>query len=126
MRSAGSFLIDRVALKKRTEEYMNFETIDIDGGKQLIDETEVNIVDIRDSAAYAAAHIENALHLNDGNVQAFLESADKSQTLLVYCYHGHSSRGAAEYFANLGFSQVYSMDGGFESWRTKYPVEISE
>lgn len=105
---------------------MTFQTIDIDQGGKLIDTTDVNIVDVRDSAAYNSAHIENAQHINDGNVQAFVESTDKSQTLLVYCYHGHTSRGAAAYFARSGFTDVYSLDGGFESWRTKYSVNAPE
>ena len=104
---------------------MTFQTIDIDQGKKLIEKNDVTIVDVRDSAAYDAAHIENAQHINDGSVQAFLESTDKSQTLLVYCYHGHTSRGAAEYFVDSGFTEVYSLDGGFEFWRTKYPVKTS-
>jgi thiosulfate sulfurtransferase len=101
---------------------MTFQTVDIDQGKQLIDENDVIIVDIRDSMAYGSAHIQNAQHINDSNVEGFVEAANKSQPLLVYCYHGHTSRVAAEYFVKSGFSDVYSLDGGFESWRCKYPV----
>ena len=101
---------------------MTFQTIDIDRGKRLIDEHDIMIVDVRDSMAFSAGHIEDARHVHDGNVQAFIETADKTRPLLIYCYHGHTSRGAAEYFVNSGFTEVYSLDGGFESWRNKYPV----
>ncbi|MDE0931482.1 MAG: rhodanese-like domain-containing protein, partial [Halioglobus sp.] len=46
--------------------------------------------------------------------------ADRDQPLLIYCYHGNSSQGAADYFFNQGFEDVYSMDGGYEAWRLKY------
>ncbi|MGH8476588.1 MAG: thiosulfate sulfurtransferase GlpE [Methylococcales bacterium] len=101
---------------------MTFQTIDIDQGKRLIDEQEATIVDIRDLASYSFAHIENAHHIHNNNVEEFVESADKARPLLVYCYHGHSSLGAGEFFVNTGFLDVYSLDGGFESWRLKYPV----
>jgi thiosulfate sulfurtransferase len=53
-------------------------------------------------------------------MDAFLAAADRDQPLLVYCYHGNSSQGAADYFFNQGFEDVYSMDGGYEAWRLKY------
>ena len=101
---------------------MTFQTIDIEQGKQLIENNDLIIVDVRDSGAYRASHIENARHISDANVEDFIQTSDKNQTLLIYCYHGHTSRAAAEYFANAGFTDVYSLDGGFESWRCKYPV----
>jgi thiosulfate sulfurtransferase len=50
----------------------------------------------------------------------FLAVADKAKPLIVYCYHGNSSQGAANYFDGLGFKEVYSVDGGYEAWRSKY------
>lgn len=105
---------------------MSFQRIDVDQGKKLIDENDVIVVDVRDSTAFRSAHIENARHVNDHNVQEFIETADKTKPLLIYCYHGFTSQGAAEYFASSGFKNVFSLEGGFESWRTRYPVTTSE
>jgi thiosulfate sulfurtransferase len=45
------------------------------------------------------------------------------QPILVMCYHGISSQGAAQYLVNQGFEEVYSVDGGFEAWhRAELPV----
>jgi thiosulfate sulfurtransferase len=44
----------------------------------------------------------------------------------VVCYHGNSSQSAAAYLVSQGFSEVYSLDGGFELWRTTYPTEIAQ
>ena len=43
--------------------------------------------------------------------------------MVVCCYHGISSQGAAAYFAEQGFNEVYSMMGGFEAWQSVYPSE---
>ena len=50
----------------------------------------------------------------------FLATADREKPLIVYCYHGHSSQGAADYFSEQGFAEVYSIDGGFVAWSSKY------
>ena len=50
------------------------------------------------------------------NVKEYIEKTDKETPLVVCCYHGISSRGAAEYLSQQGFKEVYSMTGGFEAW----------
>ena len=73
--------------------------------------------------AFAAGHIPGAQHLTNQNVAAFLAQGDRQRPLIVCCYHGHSSRDAAEFLAEQGFAEVYSLDGGFEAWRLQQPVE---
>lgn len=97
--------------------------IDIHDAKTKIEDGDINIVDIRDPASYTLGHIEDAVHLSDTNVQEFIEKTNKELPLIVYCYHGNSSQGAAAYFQEQGFSEVYSMAGGFEAWKYNYPFE---
>ncbi|MBC8287874.1 MAG: thiosulfate sulfurtransferase GlpE [Nitrospinae bacterium] len=84
--------------------------------QEMQEEDSVNVVDIRDPGSYSAGHIPNAVSLNDGNVKEYIESADKEKPLVVCCYHGNSSRGAAEYLSQQGFKEVFSMTGGFDAW----------
>ncbi len=101
---------------------MSFTCISLAAAKQMIDARDATIVDIRDPQAFAAAHVPGAFSLNNSNVSEFVAQADHDKPLLVFCYHGHSSQGAADYLAGQGFSEVYSVDGGFEAWRGEYPV----
>ncbi|GAA5192864.1 thiosulfate sulfurtransferase GlpE [Ferrimonas gelatinilytica] len=78
---------------------------------------ELQIVDIRDASAFAAGHIPGAVHLHNGNLAEFVLNAEFEEPLVVVCYHGISSQGAAGYLAEQGFEQVYSLDGGFEGWQ---------
>ncbi|MZG29344.1 MAG: thiosulfate sulfurtransferase GlpE [Nitrospinae bacterium] len=93
-----------------------FKEIDPHKAQEMIEEDSANVVDIRDPGSYASGHVPNAFSLNDSNVQEYIESADKEKPLIVYCYHGISSRGAAEYLSKNGFKEVYSMTGGYEAW----------
>ena len=93
-----------------------FKELDPHKAQEMVEEGSVNVIDIRDPGSYSAGHIPSAVSLNDTNVKEFIESTDKEKPLIVYCYHGISSRGTAEYLSQNGFKEVYSMTGGFEAW----------
>jgi thiosulfate sulfurtransferase len=41
--------------------------------------------------------------------------------VVVCCYHGNSSQSAAQFLVEQGFTEVYSLNGGFEQWKVSYP-----
>ena len=84
------------------------------------------VVDIRDPQTYAAGHITGATRLDNHSLHDFIAKADLDAPLIVACYHGNSSQSAAAYLVGQGFSEVYSLDGGFELWRATYPGEIAQ
>jgi thiosulfate sulfurtransferase len=99
---------------------MAYRRISIDEAKALVDAGGVTIGDVRDADSFSVACIENAIHVAHETMDEFLAVTDKNKPLLLYCYHGNSSQGAANYFSERGFVEIYSMDGGFEAWRQKY------
>lgn len=99
---------------------MSYKRISVEEARELIDRGGVTIGDIRDSDAYRAGCIEGAVHVQHETIDEFLQVAPRDKPLILYCYHGNSSQGAANYFDGLGFQEVYSVDGGFEAWRSKY------
>jgi len=102
---------------------MDIPQIQIHDAKKKFDLKQCVFVDIRDPGSYGAAHVPGALHLHDGNVHEFVQNTDKNAEVVVYCYHGNSSLGAAAYFIENGFKSVVSMSGGFEAWRQVYEYE---
>ena len=93
-----------------------FKNITIEEAKGLLSDG-ANIVDIRDDASYAASHVEGAIHLSNDNLHDFIQANDLDKPLLVYCYHGHSSQTAAQFLAEQGFEEVYSVIGGYTQWQ---------
>ena len=74
---------------------MEFKRIDVQEARGLLAAAPGNglqIIDIRDEQSYANGHISSALHIDNNSVQPFVENADTSKPLLVYCYHGNMSR----------------------------------
>ena len=103
----------------------DFKRIPPEQAQALRDQGAV-VVDIRDPQAYAAGHIKDATHLDNHSLHDFIAKADLDAPLIVACYHGNSSQSAAAYLVGPGFSDVYSLDGGFELWRATYPGEIAQ
>ncbi|MFT5114522.1 MAG: thiosulfate sulfurtransferase [Parasphingorhabdus sp.] len=96
---------------------MPYKCISIDEAVELIDVGEYALLDIRDAASYSAGNVDSSINVTNNNVEQVLADADKQKPLIVYCYHGNSSQGAADYFARAGFEFCYSVDGGYEQWK---------
>jgi len=80
----------------------------------------VIVADVRDRDSFEEAHIAKAVHLSMTKLQEFSESADKSKPILVYCYHGISSQSVGQHLIEQGFTEVYSLAGGFEAWKARH------
>jgi thiosulfate sulfurtransferase len=93
-----------------------FKKIDVKGASHLIREEAAVLVDIRDAGSFSNSHAETARHLTNDTIISFMDDVEFEQPVLVMCYHGVSSQGAAEYLVNQGYENVYSVDGGFSAW----------
>lgn len=100
--------------------YMPYKCIDIADSLTLL-ENDAQVVDIRDPASFHNGRITNAVHLSNDNLNDYIRNTDHDKEIIVCCYHGNSSKNAAEYLAAEGFNHVYSLNGGFSQWSTMYP-----
>ena len=99
-----------------------FEVISASTGKTMMDnDSSIILVDVREQSGYNEGHIEGAILLPLGLIEAYAESIliDKDATYILYCRSGNRSNQAAEIFVNLGYKNVYDM-GGIIDW----PYEI--
>ena len=100
---------------------MSFKHINIADTAQHLAADSATICDIRDETAYKEGHIEGSFHLTNQSMSELVEQVDLERPLIVVCYHGHSSQGAAQFMLQQGFAEVYSMDGGFTEWAKVQP-----
>ncbi len=101
-----------------------FQCISVQQAQAQLIEKQAQMVDIRDPQSYAAAHATGAIHLTNHSLSAFIEQTDVATPVLVMCYHGISSKSAAQYLLTQGFTEVYSVDGGFEAWQAAFPLRV--
>ncbi|WP_430461552.1 thiosulfate sulfurtransferase GlpE [Thalassolituus sp. LLYu03] len=100
---------------------MSFQRIKAGDAKALMEQGNLSIADIRDAMSFQAGHIQGAQRVDNDNLAEFMAATPKNQPLLVCCYHGNSSQGAAQFFASQGYDEVYSLDGGAEMWKMAFP-----
>ena len=86
----------------------------------LIASENIIIADVRDRDSYEEDHIANAIHLSMPKLQEFSEEVDKDMPILVYCYHGITSQSVGQHLIEQGFTEVYSLSGGFEAWKAHH------
>ncbi|KJF99767.1 thiosulfate sulfurtransferase GlpE [Photobacterium leiognathi] len=96
-----------------------FQHISVEQAYELLQQADSQavLVDIRDPQSFALAHPEQAFHLTNDTMVSWMDEVEFEQPVIVMCYHGISSQGAAQYLINQGYENVYSLDGGFEAWR---------
>lgn len=99
-------------------EKMGFKKISPEEAQHKMKLAQLTLIDIRDEDAYDEEHIPNALHLPSQDFKKFAATSDKTTPVLIYCHHGFSSQQAAFYLVNQGFQEVYSLEGGFEKWKS--------
>jgi len=77
------------------------------------------IIDIRTPEEFSEGHIEGAININFFD-KAFLDQMsqfDKSKPVFLYCRSGNRTSSASKKIANLGFEQVYDLQGGILNWQ---------
>ena len=97
-----------------------FQDIGIRDAESLIQGQDVLLLDVRDALSFGRAHIKGARAVSITNLTAVIDATAKNMPILIYCYHGYVSREYAQIFSDFGFSQVFSLEGGYEAW-TKRP-----
>jgi rhodanese-related sulfurtransferase len=88
----------------------------------LLQQNDVQVLDVRDAESYLRGHIEGAQNVSTRNLGDFIGTGNKDAPVLVYCYHGNSSQEYAKILVQFGFSDVSSLDGGYEAWRNRPPA----
>jgi len=105
---------------------MEFKAIDSIQLKARLSEENLVIADIRDVNSFNEAHIPNSINISNENIAQFMMERDFEQPIIVVCYHGISSQGAANYLIGQDFEDVYSLVGGFTDWASKFPGDVAK
>lgn len=84
------------------------------------------VLDIRTSEEFSDAHLVDAIMV-DFYAEDFadqLDTLDKDVPYVMHCRTGNRSSDAVKTMKDLGFVEVYEIDGGIVNWYDQgYPVE---
>jgi len=107
--------------KTRVKEVTVVETRD-----RLEQNPDAKLIDVREDKEWDAAHAAGAIHLGKGIIERDIETTvpDKSTELILYCGGGYRSALAGDVLQTMGYTNVFSMAGGWKAWReSDAPIE---
>jgi rhodanese-related sulfurtransferase len=87
--------------------------------ERLTANPDATLVDVREDNEWDAAHAAGAIHLGKGIIERDIERTvpDKSSELILYCGGGYRSALAADVLQTMGYTNVWSMAGGWKAWK---------
>lgn len=86
----------------------------------------LQIVDVRTQIEYDSTYLKNAINIDYKN-PSFSDNilvVDKNIPVLVYCRSGRRSYNAMNIMLQLGYREVYNMQGGILAFKKLYPNEL--
>jgi len=121
MKHSEGFLKIVDAAKSRIKEVTVAETRD-----RLATNPDAKLIDVREDNEWNTAHAAGAIHLGKGIIERDIEATvpDKSTELILYCGGGYRSALAADVLRQMGYTNAWSMAGGWKAWKESgAPVE---
>lgn len=92
----------------------------------LEEQSDVVVLDVRTPAEFAEARIAGAINVDyyAADFRDQVDELDKDATYVLYCRSGNRSEDANRIMRDLGFAEVYEVDGGIVAWNgAGLPVE---
>jgi len=102
------------------------KSISIADARALLGKSGAVFLDVREPEEFKAGHIPGAINIPRGLLEFQIEqqAPDKNTTIVVYCRSGNRSALAAATLMNMGYKNVFNVDGGWKTWQEAgYPVE---
>ena len=89
-----------------------------DTQQRMRENSEAKLIDVREDKEWEAAHAAGAIHLGKGIIERDIETTvpDKNTELILYCGGGYRSALAADALQRMGYTNVFSMAGGWKAW----------
>ncbi|HEU0242991.1 MAG TPA: molybdopterin-synthase adenylyltransferase MoeB [Candidatus Limnocylindrales bacterium] len=80
----------------------------------------VAIIDVREASEWDQGYVPGATHVSKSYLEQQIEAAvpDRTTPVILYCAGGVRSLFAAQTLAGMGYTDVASMAGGFQAWKS--------
>lgn len=105
----------------------DIKTIDVHELKKLMEtQPTLNLIDVRENEEWLEVRIPGAHHIPKDEISTAISSAisDKAKPVYLHCRGGVRSLYAAQCLMDIGYTDVYSVDGGIMEWAMYgYPIE---
>ncbi len=84
--------------------------------KELENDPQTVLLDVRDKWEYDLCHIDNSVNISLSEITERKDELDKQPRTVILCHHGMRSTIAGEYLISEGFEQIVNLEGGIDAW----------
>jgi rhodanese-related sulfurtransferase len=103
--------------------------VNVDETRRKLGSGKAKLIDVREDNEWETGHARGAEHMGRGVIERDIEQRvpDKNAELILYCGGGFRSALATDNLQKMGYTNVWSMAGGWRAWQAAgAPVESGE
>ena len=114
------FLLIATACVSSPKKQAQMNELAPDAWAELQEQTSASVIlDVRTVEEFESGYIKGALNMDirgGADFIASVEALDKSKSYFVYCRSGARSGQACQLMSQMGFGDVYNLEGGVLAW----------
>ncbi|NML36674.1 HesA/MoeB/ThiF family protein [Chitinophaga sp. G-6-1-13] len=99
-------------------EVNNLQSLSVEQLHQWLQQqgNDLQLLDVREDDEWDICHLPQAIHIPMGQVLGRVNALQSEAPLAVLCHHGMRSRAVGQRLVEMGFKQVYNVEGGIHAW----------
>lgn len=93
--------------------------LSVDEYKKILEGEEIQLVDVRTPEEYNKGSLpgaKNIDYLNPDLWEQSFEKFDKNKPIYIFCQSGNRSGKSIKLLEEMGFKEIYDMEGGYNKW----------
>jgi hydroxyacylglutathione hydrolase len=99
--------------------------ISLEEFKNLLNEKDVEIIDVRNASEFNAGHIQGAKYLFVGTLPDNLDQISKDKKVVIHCQSGARAAIAYSLLTKYGYKNILNYSGGMNEWTNQGNAIVS-
>lgn len=99
---------------------LNVKEVSVDDALRRMRDKRATLIDVREESEWQAGHARGAVHLGKGVIERDIEKTvpQLDKEIILYCGGGFRSTLATKALQEMGYTNVWSLTGGWRAWET--------
>lgn len=95
---------------------------------EAVTNSDRQLIDVRTTEEFAEGHVAKSKNIcvTEDDFKEKASKLDKNEPVYVYCKSGKRSAKAAQILKEMGFTEIYDMDGGILNWEKQGLQQVQE
>ncbi|OVE81698.1 hypothetical protein BVY03_02885 [bacterium K02(2017)] len=77
---------------------------------------DIKLIDVREEDEYLFCKINGAKNIPISQIKKLINTSQPNESIYLYCHRGLRAKLATQHMHQIGFNNVYYLEGGIEKW----------